>query len=82
MANRNFVNTPITTKDLHGKSRGFIPQGIRHVEQEYIPGTQPEVVQFRDPVSGAMLTLMDDHSESWDSSIISALQASYPDIVV
>jgi len=79
---RNFVNTPMTTKDLHGKSRGFVPQGIRHVEQPYIPGTQPEVIQFRDPVSGAMLTIMDAHNEQWDSSIVSALQAAYPGIKV
>jgi len=82
MANNTTAHVHLTTADLHGKSRGFIPQGKRSVMQEYIPGTQPGVNQYVDNVSGAKVFVMDSHGEIWDASVVSALQSTYPGLMI
>ena len=67
---------------MKGKSRGFIPQGIRNQIQAWIPGVQPEIVQYTDPTTGEKITKLDDHGEAWDPAIIAAAEAAYPGLLV
>lgn len=68
--------------DLKGKCRGFIPHGKKNVIQKWIVDVQPEIVQFKDPVTGERVTMLISHGDAVDSSNISTYQSAYPGIIV